>query len=372
VTGTTTIGYTYDGDGYRVRATIDPTDPIAYTWDRTGLGGLGQIITDDTGENVFGPVGLQQRVSGTTPQYAHGDGLGSLRLVTNSTGTALGGATYEPWGTPRSGSVTLGGYGFTGELTDAETGFVYLRARYMDPSTGRFLTEDTYQGTLGSPMSQHRFAYGNDNPVRYTDPSGHLSIPFPSVPWSVANPVAAAAATGLLTILRAAGIAVLSAFSLPVLAAVVAGVGIGLIGGCLIIDACLEYMKWLFGTEQGRMVCVQGMTQVIIDAINLYSNNVDPTKRQQRGAPPPGVNPPGWDSATWKQGDPSRSKDRRTGRTHWYDPDGGEWGYHPDDEGHNPHWDYKPPSSGTGRHDTEWEEIPIDGKPPRKPGYEKK
>jgi hypothetical protein len=35
-----------------------------------------------------------------------------------------------------------------------------------------------------------------------------------------------------------------------------------------------------------------------------------------------------------------RSEVRRTGRTHWFDPDGGEWGYHPEDESYNPHWDY--------------------------------
>lgn len=77
----------------------------------------------------------------TAPQYAHGDGLGSLRLVTDASGNAASSSTCEPWGTPRSGSQTLGGFGYTGEQTDGETGFAYLRARHDDPQTGRFVAK---------------------------------------------------------------------------------------------------------------------------------------------------------------------------------------------------------------------------------------
>ncbi|MBF0788353.1 hypothetical protein IR123_10790, partial [Streptococcus sp. 19428wC2_LYSM12] len=43
-----------------------------------------------------------------------------------------------------------------------------------DSRAGTFLTEDSYQGELGDPLSQNRYAYVHNNPVNYTDPSGHI------------------------------------------------------------------------------------------------------------------------------------------------------------------------------------------------------
>src|SRR5205823_6140638 len=145
----------------------------SYTWDRLGLGGLGTIIADGAGETLFGPAGLQERIAGGVAQYAHGDGLGSLRAVSDASGAKVSSSTYEPWGAARTGSATLGGFGFTGELTDSETGFVYLRARSYDPAAGRFLTQDSYQGAVTDPASQNLYTYGRENPLSYVDPSGH-------------------------------------------------------------------------------------------------------------------------------------------------------------------------------------------------------
>lgn len=85
-------------------------------------------------------------------------------------------ATYEPWGAPRSGSATLGGFGFTGEQTDAETGLVYLRARHYDPATGRFLTADSSLGVLEAPASLNLYTYVENNPSDWVDPSGHGKV----------------------------------------------------------------------------------------------------------------------------------------------------------------------------------------------------
>jgi RHS repeat-associated protein len=167
--------YPYDGDGYRVQKVVGATT-TTYAWDRLGAGGLGAVVGDGTGEYVFGPAGLQQRTVGAASQYAQGDGLGSVRLITDGSGAAAGTATFEPWGAPKGGSASLGGFGFTGEQTDAETGFVYLRARNYDPATGRFVQQDGYSGSPGNPQGQHRFAYVGNNPVRFADPSGHEAI----------------------------------------------------------------------------------------------------------------------------------------------------------------------------------------------------
>lgn len=105
-------------------------------------GGLGTVVGDGAAEYVFGPAGVQQRTVGSASQYAQGDGLGSVRLITDGSGNAAGSASFEPWGAPQAGATSLGGFGFTGEQTDAETGFVYLRARSYHPATGRLLQAD--------------------------------------------------------------------------------------------------------------------------------------------------------------------------------------------------------------------------------------
>ena len=53
------------------------------------------------------------------------------------------------------------------------TNEIYLRARYYDPSTRNFISEDTYRGTLYDPSSRNRYSYARNNPKKYKDPSGH-------------------------------------------------------------------------------------------------------------------------------------------------------------------------------------------------------
>ncbi|MFS1511739.1 S8 family serine peptidase [Chengkuizengella sp. SCS-71B] len=62
---------------------------------------------------------------------------------------------------------------YTGEIYDEESGLIYLRARYYDPSMGRFITEDTYEGEINNPLSLNLYTYVHNNPLKYEDPSGH-------------------------------------------------------------------------------------------------------------------------------------------------------------------------------------------------------
>jgi len=64
---------------------------------------------------------------------------------------------------------------YAGEVFDAESGMIYLRARYYDPSVGRFISEDTYKGQVDNPLSLNRYTYGHNNPLRFIDPSGHIA-----------------------------------------------------------------------------------------------------------------------------------------------------------------------------------------------------
>src|SRR5262249_44516493 len=50
---------------------------------------------------------------------------------------------------------------------------IYLRARHYSPALGRFLQRDTFGGFAARPQSLNRYAYAENNPARFTDPSGH-------------------------------------------------------------------------------------------------------------------------------------------------------------------------------------------------------
>ena len=70
---------------------------------------------------------------------------------------------------------------YTGGIYDKKTGLYYLNARYYNPEDGRFLTEDTYRGEFTDPSSLHLYAYCVNNPIAYTDPSGHIPV------WGIIN-----------------------------------------------------------------------------------------------------------------------------------------------------------------------------------------
>ncbi|HEM6561904.1 TPA: hypothetical protein U2E43_001971, partial [Streptococcus suis] len=64
-------------------------------------------------------------------------------------------------------------FAYNGEARDV-TGLDYLRARYYDSQAGTFLTADSYSGSQTDPLSQNLYAYVQNNPANYTDPSGHI------------------------------------------------------------------------------------------------------------------------------------------------------------------------------------------------------
>ncbi|MCL4821966.1 MAG: hypothetical protein KJ067_22800, partial [Vicinamibacteria bacterium] len=64
-------------------------------------------------------------------------------------------------------------FGFTGHLFDRETGTYYAKARYFDPSLGRFLSQDSYLGEIDNPPSIHRYTWAHNRPTYYVDPTGN-------------------------------------------------------------------------------------------------------------------------------------------------------------------------------------------------------
>jgi RHS repeat-associated protein len=165
VTGGTS--YSYNGDGLRVGKTVASVT-TDFTWDPTGIGTL---LSD--GDDYLWGAGLIGRIdTNDDATYAHQDGLGSIRLITDDTGAVVGSTAYDAYGEQRATSGVQYRLGYTGEQLDAETGFVYLRARYYDPGQGRFLTTDPFPGSLVDPLSLHSYLYVHNNPANAVDPTG--------------------------------------------------------------------------------------------------------------------------------------------------------------------------------------------------------
>jgi RHS repeat-associated protein len=80
-----------------------------------------------------------------------------LWQLTNASGTVTDLYDYDAFGNLiyRAGT-TSNDYLYSGEQFDANLGFYYLRARYMNPSTGRFLVMDPLAGSIYDPASLHR------------------------------------------------------------------------------------------------------------------------------------------------------------------------------------------------------------------------
>jgi RHS repeat-associated protein len=99
-----------------------------------------------------------------------------VRLLTDELGAVTDTYEYGGYGEVlRATGTTENPYLYRGESWDAELGLQYLRARYYEPETGRFLSTDPFEGMVERPVSRHRYLYGNANPVVFEDPSGEVS-----------------------------------------------------------------------------------------------------------------------------------------------------------------------------------------------------
>ncbi len=107
--------------------------------------------------------------------WLQGDHLGSASLATNAAGAKVSDERYLPYGATRSGGMPTP-YRFTGQRLDTGTGLYYYGARYYDAALGRFISADTIVPGAGSPQDLNRYAYTRNNPLRYTDPSGHYAV----------------------------------------------------------------------------------------------------------------------------------------------------------------------------------------------------
>ena len=196
--GTTTTVYTYNADGIRIRKDVDSGDEVTtYLIDPANHTGYAQVIeeviTDTTGATdvvdrisyVVGDDVIAQAVStditGTptwgTAEYLLYDGHGSTRQLQKADETILEVYAYDAYGVNLDASTSsLTSLQYAGEHYDADAGHYYNRARWYNPSNGRFNRVDPFSGNNADPQSLHKYLYAHANPVNMVDPSGLFSI----------------------------------------------------------------------------------------------------------------------------------------------------------------------------------------------------
>ena len=170
--------YAYNADGDRISQTADS---VTTSYVVNSVPKLASVVAETTGSAtsyfVYGHD-LLYSVKADGPHYHHADALGSTIAVTGSTGTVEQTMDYDVFGQRRSITGTSSGTTdtFTGEESDS-SGLIYLRARYYDPSTGRFLSRDPYPADAADMQTINRYVYVKNNPTNYVDPSGEFFNP---------------------------------------------------------------------------------------------------------------------------------------------------------------------------------------------------
>ncbi|MHC4321711.1 MAG: RHS repeat domain-containing protein [Planctomycetota bacterium] len=213
LTGIPDTSYTYDNNG-NLQSESNTIDTVSYSWDPDnrltsvtlpGSGGvvsfqydpfgrriyksslLGTTIFVYDGSNVIEEVddggfmkalythalGVDEPLSmqrGSTMNYYLSDGLGSITSLTDLKGDIVSSYQYDSFGnlTDSTGSIS-NPFLYTGREFDIETGLYFYRARYYNPSIGRFISEDPIGFNGGDT---NFYVYVQNNPVNFIDPDG--------------------------------------------------------------------------------------------------------------------------------------------------------------------------------------------------------
>jgi len=168
-----TTHFVYDHEGKRVKKS-GTSGTVTY------LGIIAELTSDGYTDHVFanGERIATIRPDGSTLFYMT-DHLSSSTLITDTNGDPAQRMDYEPYGAllvnDRSSNDLELRHTYTGQEADAETGLMYYKARYYDPMVGMFVSADSFVDSMqpvNSPRQFNKYAYANNNPMRFSDPTG--------------------------------------------------------------------------------------------------------------------------------------------------------------------------------------------------------
>ncbi|WP_326559433.1 RHS repeat-associated core domain-containing protein [Micromonospora sp. NBC_01796] len=166
--GTKVTEYLYDASGSRL-IRRDPTTVTLYLGSTEMT--LNKATSAVTGTRYYSGVGAVR--TGTQVSFLLADHHGTAQASVNASTLALTRRKFTPYGQARGTqpSVWPGQKGFVGGTIDASTGLTSLGAREYDAATGRFISVDPIID-FKEPQQMHGYAYSNNSPVTYTDPTG--------------------------------------------------------------------------------------------------------------------------------------------------------------------------------------------------------
>ncbi|MFN8518143.1 MAG: RHS repeat-associated core domain-containing protein [Chloroflexota bacterium] len=181
--GTTITTYTYDAlDRVRSYTNSGTTWVLRYVGTTSSIA----LVRDNT-------AGVTDRLllndlAGQPWGYLSAAGTGRVSWLLNAHHDTV--ATFDSSGalgryyryTPDGAFAASGGSGITpttrfqSSWYDLSTGLYWVVSRWYDPTTARFLSEDSLLGEPRNPDSRHRYAYGEGDPVNAWDPDGRDPI----------------------------------------------------------------------------------------------------------------------------------------------------------------------------------------------------
>ena len=180
--GETTASYKYNAGGLRYEKTVDG-ETINHVWD-----GNQQIVADVI-DNQFYEADCYIRGTNLVAKYNYWNGdkseytyytqnaHGDVVNLTDKDGKVTKSYRYDAFGVEKNiDENDTNAFRYCGEYYDKETATVYLRARNYNPSIGRFTQRDSFAGKLDDPLSLNLYTYCANNPVYYSDPSGHFFV----------------------------------------------------------------------------------------------------------------------------------------------------------------------------------------------------
>ena len=162
VSGSGTGSFAYDADGNRVWQTVGGVE-THYVWD---------WVESGVNYYYFGGRKVAMRTGSVT--YLCGDHLTST--VETNDNNANPSQLYYPYGAERRSGSLPTPYRYTGQRWESAIGLYFYNARWYDPALGRFIQPDTIVPEPGNPQALNRYSYCLNNPVKYTDPSGHYYL----------------------------------------------------------------------------------------------------------------------------------------------------------------------------------------------------
>jgi RHS repeat-associated protein len=178
ITTEQTWTFEYDGNGTRIRqGNPDGSQLLLLNGGRYHV----KIAADTTESttryySIAGQRPAMRNNDGSI-NYLLGDHLGSVSTVVDASGQIVSQSRYLPFGNVlwEDGDSPTD-YTYTGQRSLSDIGLMDYNARFYDPMLGRFTSPDSIIPDPGSVIGYNRYAYVNNNPMIYTDPSGHSPI----------------------------------------------------------------------------------------------------------------------------------------------------------------------------------------------------